>query len=154
MKYIPWIVGVVVLVAIIIGGFYLYSPQQETQQPKGEDWAVELNTGADAMLFAECADDEYIENDANYILDIKINEIDLVGDKKEYSLDIVGWLKGKPSIVPSSLTITTPAALSSEDPVFEEGKDYRINLKKVNDNLVFVCGFRGVKEMTRYDDLP
>ena len=144
MKNKYWIL-IIIAAIVVVGGIYLYS----TYSGEGENWIVEINENRDVMLAAECADDNYITNSADYILDIKINKIDTIEDERTYSLDIVGWIKGKPTIVPKSLSITTSSLASSEDPIFEEGKDYRVNLKKVNNQIVLVCGFRGVQELSR-----
>ena len=148
MKKAKWIIGVIVLI-VVVGIFYI----SYNKQVVGDDWVVELTTGADAMLAAECADEEFILNDADYILDIRIKEISGLGDEKQHSLDIEGWIKGEPAVFPNTLTIKTTAIVSSADPVFEEGKDYRINLKRFNNKIIFVCGSAGVKEMQRIDDL-
>ena len=142
MKNTYWIL-IIIIAIVIIGGLYLYNPSSE-----GEDWIVRINENTQAMLAAECADNSYITNDADYILDMHINTIDTVGDKRTYSLDIISWIKGKPAIVPKSLAITTTSLASSEDPIFEEGKDYRLNLKNFNNNIIFVCGFRGAQELS------
>lgn len=133
-----------VIILLVILGSYLLLINFLPQKSGGKIVIKTSSAGIEEMLSKECLDDNYISENAGYIVDIKIKEINSEDDETTYLFEIVSWIKGE---IPS-LEITRTSSQESEDqPSFEKGKSYRLYLNKVDDNVVFVCGFRGVKDL-------
>jgi len=121
---------------------------QPTEKSK-EPIVIEMSSDAVSSLSAECMNTNYIENEAIYIFDSLVEEINIdpINNIKTINLKILNWLKGDKNT--NNFQIITGIAENGESAKIEQDKYYRIFLQKVpnSDKLIFVCAFKGVREL-------
>ena len=172
MKQIFYIMLILILVVGIISGYIYNNQLQELQdtliqrnieienlnneitntQPSEkskEPIVIKMSSDVASSLSAECMNLNYLENEAIYIFDSLVEEINIdpINNIKTINLKILNWLKGDKNT--NNFQIITGIAENGESAKIEQDKYYRIFLQKVpnSDKLIFVCAFKGVREL-------
>ena len=123
---------------------------------------VKQSSGA-GLLIAECANESYITETADYIIEGTVEKVEVLkravsgeleGEIFTYSDILIGrYLKGIP-FDSNKLRIETPGGCTEEiclevedQPIFHKGTKVRIYLQKTNGEFSIVCGQFGVTEV-------
>jgi len=125
--------------------------------PPGDQIVVKQSGGA-AMLIAECADEAYRAEKADYIIEGTVEKVESRWNEDKTNiftytdLRIEKFFKGKP-FAENKLQIVTPGGTVGEisqwvedQPIFHEGKRMRIFFEEVNGEFFIVCSQFGVEE--------
>jgi hypothetical protein len=126
--------------------------------PSPEGQIVVKQSGGAAMLIAECADEAYRTEKADYIIEGTVEKVESRWNQERTSiftytdLRIEKYVKGA-SFAQSKLQIVTPGGTVGEigqwvedQPIFHEGKKVRIYFEEVNGEFFIVCARFGVEE--------
>jgi hypothetical protein len=154
-KLIYAILAVCVLASVGIGLFACSGKPSIT--PPGGQIVVKQSGGA-AMLIAECADEAYRTEKADYIIEGTVEKVESRWNQERTGiftytdLRIEKYIKGAP-FAENKLQIVTPGGTVGEisqwvedQPIFHEGKRVRIFFEEVNGEFFIVCSQFGVEE--------
>ena len=154
-KLIYAILAVCVLASVGIGLFACSGKPSIT--PPGGQIVVKQSGGA-AMLIAECADEAYRTEKADYIIEGTVEKVESRWNQERTGiftytdLRIEKYIKGAP-FAENKLQIVTPGGTVGEisqwvedQPIFHEGKRMRIFFEEVNGEFFIVCSQFGVEE--------
>jgi hypothetical protein len=110
------------------------------------------------MLIAECADESYRAEKADYIIDATVENVESIWNQERTGiftytdLRIERYVKGAP-FAENKLQIVTPGGTVGEisqwvedQPIFHEGKKVRIYFEEVSGEFLIICGQFGVEE--------
>jgi uncharacterized protein YodC (DUF2158 family) len=126
--------------------------------PSLEGQIVVKQSGGAAMLVAECADEAYRTEKADYIIEGTVEKVECkwnqgrVGIFTYTDLRIEKYVKGTPfaenklQIVTSGGTVGEMSQWVEDQSIFHEGKRVRIYFEEVNGEFLIVCGQFGVEE--------
>lgn len=168
MKNNELIIGAVVLIVILVAtSFYFYRDNGSSIK----EWIINMDyavpsdgvSGAIALP-KECYEGEpynspisrdFIANSADYIVNVRVNNIKIDGDKRTFYLDFLNLKKGTIDFVPETLKISNPYNPSIEDNSpfqrFKIGGEYNIYLREFGfgdlTSFDFVCGIEGIEEL-------
>lgn len=156
-------------VAVAVLAIGLFALPELTATPTTEGTIVVKQSGGVGLLAAECADESYITEKADYIIEGTVEKVESKWSEERTlfpyihgtiiftytDLEIERYIKGEP-FTEDKLRIVTPGgemgeneiSLAVEDqPIFHEGKKVRIYFQEENGEFSIVCGFCGVKEI-------
>jgi len=128
-----------------------------------EEIPIVKQSGGAGLLIAECANESYITETADYIIEGTVEKVEVLkravsgeleGEIFTYSDILIGrYLKGIP-FDSNKLRIETPGGCTEEiclevedQPIFHKGTKVRIYLQKTNGEFSIVCGQFGVTEV-------
>ncbi len=147
-----------VCVLAILGIGLVACSGESTVVPSPEGQIVVKQSGGAAMLIAECADEAYRAEKADYIIEGTVEKVESRWNEDKTNiftytdLQIEKFVKGKP-FAENKLKIVTPGGTVGEisqwvedQPIFHEGKGVRIYFEEVNGEFFIVCGQFGVEE--------
>lgn len=161
-KGIALMVIVLILAALLVLGFFTWQRLEGTKEgakiEKEETTIVVKQSGGAAMLIAECADQSYIAEIADYIIEGTVEKVESKWNEEKTSiftyteLSIEKYIKGTP--LAAKLQIITPGGtvgevsqLVEDEPIFNQGKAVRISLQETNGVFSIVCGDSGISEV-------
>ncbi|MCJ7654880.1 MAG: hypothetical protein MUO97_06195 [Dehalococcoidia bacterium] len=126
--------------------------------PSPEGQIVVRQSGGAAMLIAECADEAYRTEKADYIIEGTVEKVESRWNQERTGiftyteLTIEKYVKGAP-FAENKLQIVTPGGTVGEvsqwvedQPIFHEGKKVRIYFEVVTGEFFIVCAQFGVEE--------
>lgn len=144
------------LLAIMGIGLFSCSGKGTVAPPGGQ--IVVRQSGGAGMLIAECADESYRAEKADYIIDATVENVESRWNQERTGiftytdLQIERYVKGAP-FAENKLQIVTPGGTVGEisqwvedQPIFHEGKKVSIYFEEVNGEFVIICGQFGVEE--------
>ncbi len=147
-----------VCVLAILGIGLVACSGESTVVPSPEGQIVVKQSGGAAMLIAECADEAYRAEKADYIIEGTVEKVESRWNEDKTNiftytdLQIEKFVKGKP-FAENKLKIATPGGTVGEisqwvedQPIFHEGKGVRIYFEEVNGEFFIVCSQFGVEE--------
>ncbi len=150
------ILAVCVLASLGIG--LVACSGESTVVPSPEGQIVVKQSGGAAMLIAECADEAYRTEKANYIIEGTVEKVESRWNQERTGiftyteLTIEKYVKGAP-FAENKIQIVTPGGTVGEisqwvedQPIFHEGKRVRIYFEEVNGEFFIVCSQFGVEE--------
>ena len=163
-----WVLAVIIPLAALVIGLFV-SPKPTATSTEGPITVVKQSGGV-GLLAAECADESYITEKADYIIEGTVEKVESKWSEERTlfpyihgtiiftytDLEIERYIKGEP-FTENKLRIVTPGgemgeneiSLAVEDqPIFHEGKKVRIYFREENGEFSIVCGFCGVKEIS------
>ena len=179
MKILGVIIGTIILVAILVGAFFYFQKSTEVNQNENneqlpakpvKEWLIEMDypvsDGSFSTIVAlpiECYKDgvrnnnidrEYIRNTADYVVNVKVNNIEIDENERTFIFEFVNFEKGELDYTPKIIEITNAYNPGIEDDSpfqkFEEGKHYKIYLEKNEGEIDFVCHIEGIEELYLY----
>jgi len=131
---------------------------RQIEQPPELAFIVKQSSGQE-LLIEECADRDYINETADYIIEGTVEKVESKWNEENTSiftyttLLIEKYVKGTPS-EDDRLQIITPGGTVGEvsqwvedQPIFHEGKKVRIYFEKTNGDYSIVCAQFGVEEI-------
>ena len=161
------IVIFLLVVALFAGGIFIWQRSEGAEDDvagenvtteKEEIPVVVKQSGGAAMLIAECADQSYVAEIADYIIEGIVDKVESKWNEEKTSiftyadLSIENYLKGIP-FATAKLQIITPGGIVGEisqwveeQPIFSQGKAVRIYLQETNGVFSIVCGGSGISE--------
>ena len=126
--------------------------------PSPEGQIEVRQSGGAAMLIAECADNSYINQTADYIIEGTVEKVESRWNQEKTGIftytemTIEKYVKGAP-FAENKLQIVTPGGTVGEisqwvedQPIFHEGKKVSIYFEEVNGEFLITCGQFGVVE--------
>jgi hypothetical protein len=126
--------------------------------PQLEGQVIVKQSGGAAMLIAECADEAYRAEKADYIIEGTVEKVESNWNQERTGiftyteLAIEKYVKGAP-FAENKIKIITPGGTVGEvsqwvedQPIFHEGKGVRIYFEEVNGEFFIICGRLGVEE--------
>jgi len=147
-----------VCVLAILGIGLVACSGESTAVPSPEGQIVVKQSGGAGMLIAECADEAYRTEKADYIIEGTVEKVESRWNQERTGiftyteLTIEKYIKGAP-FAENKLQIVTPGGTVGEisqwvedQPIFHEGKKVRIYFEEVNGEFFIVCGQFGVEE--------
>jgi hypothetical protein len=145
-----------ILAILLIGLFACLN--KPTAAPPSESQVIVRQSGGAAMLIAECADNSYINQTADYIIEGTVEKVESRWNQEKTGIftytemTIEKYVKGAP-FAENKIQIVTPGGAVGEisqwvedQPIFHEGKKVRIYFEEVNKEFLIVCGQFGVEE--------
>jgi len=133
---------------------------ESTVVPSQGGQIVVKQSGGAAMLIAECADELYRAEKADYIIEGTVEKVESRWNQERTGiftytdLRIEKYIKGAP-FAENKLQIVTPGGTVGEisqwvedQPIFHEGKKVRIYFEEVNGEFSVVCAQFGVVEQS------
>ena len=177
MKTIGIIAGTIILIAILIGAFiYLQEPPEINQEegirePQIKDWIInmdyQISDGSVSTMVAlpvECykggvrnnnnKDREYISNSADYIVNVKVDNIEIKEGERTFIFEFINFEKEELDYVPQTIKITNAYNPGIEDDSpfqkFEEDKYYKLFLEESDGEIDFICHMEGIEEIYPY----
>ena len=162
---------VLIALVVVVFAFFLLQEQKEpalyigvSDNNQRESVIVKQSGGA-ALLAAECTDEDYISETANYIVEGIVDSSESRWNEDEetgrhiityVNFSIEKYVKGSP--FGDKLQIETVGGCVGEicefvedQPGFEQGKNLRIYFYKTGNEFWFVCGQMGVEEIVEED---
>jgi hypothetical protein len=145
-----------ILATLLIGSFACLSKLTVVPSPEGQ--VIVKQSGGAGMLIAECADESYRTEKADYIIEGTVEKVESRWDQEETGiftyteLAIEKYVKGAPfaenklQIITSGGTVGEISQWVEDQPIFHEGKRVRIYFEEVNGEFLIVCGQFGVEE--------
>jgi len=126
--------------------------------PSPEGQIEVRQSGGAAMLIAECADNSYINQTADYIIEGTVEKVESRWNQEKTGIftytemTIEKYVKGAP-FAENKIQIVTPGGTVGEisqwvedQPIFHEGKKVSIYFEEVNGEFLIICGQFGVVE--------
>jgi len=148
---------IVFILAILLIGLFACLNKPTVAPPSGSQVIVRQSGGA-AMLIAECADNSYINQTADYIIEGTVEKVESRWNQEKTGIftytemTIEKYVKGAP-FAENKLQIVTPGGTVGEisqwvedQPIFHEGKKVSIYFEEVNGEFLIICGQFGVVE--------
>ena len=148
---------IVFILAILLIGLFACLNKPTVAPPSGSQVIVRQSGGA-AMLIAECADNSYINQTADYIIEGTVEKVESRWNQEKTGIftytemTIEKYVKGAP-FAENKLQIVTPGGTVGEisqwvedQPIFHEGKKVSIYFEEVNGEFLITCGQFGVVE--------
>lgn len=157
-----------VAVAVLAIGLFVLPELTATPTTEGTI-VVNQSGGAGTLVAAECLNESYITEKADYIIEGTVEKVESKWSEERTlfpyihgtiiftytDLKIERYIKGEP-FTEDKLRIVTPGgkmgeneiSLGVEDqPIFHEGEKVRIYFREENGEFSIVCGYYGVKEI-------
>jgi len=156
-KEVTFAVLIVFVFAIpLIGSFACLNKPAMAPSPGGQ--VIVKQSGGAGMLIAECADEAYRTEKADYIIEGTVEKVESQWNQERTGiftyteLAIEKYVKGGP-FAENKLQIITPGGTVGDvsqwvedQPIFHEGKRVRIYFEEVNGEFFIVCAQLGVEE--------
>jgi len=126
---------------------------------QSQNLTIVKQSGGAAMLDIKCANQSYITETADYIVEGTVKNVESKWNENKTSiftysdLLIEKYLKGTPfennllQIITPGGTVGDISQWVEEQPIFHEGKKVRVYLKKTNGEFSIVCARDGIEEI-------
>jgi hypothetical protein len=156
VRKLCYVVLTACVLAILEIGLLACGSRDVTTPPEGQ--IVVKQSGGAEILVAECADESYRAEKADYIIEGTVEKVESRWNEDKTNiftytdLRIEKYVKGR-SFAENNLRIVTPGGTVGEisqwvedQPIFHEGEKVRIYFEEVNGGFFIVCGQFGVEE--------